>query len=116
MDVATVHGSSTFHAILFSPGKNCFKASKRICICDKRKDQCGSCEQFSEYSLNVNQPNKFHLRSSNADVSMKEFTDDEEDGKSRIIHFLQEDSLIIDFAAGSNSIDLNSRKPFLFRH
>ena len=104
IDVATVHGSSTFHAMVFSPGKDCFKASKRICICDKCKDQFGSCEQFAEYSLNVNQLNRIHLRSSNADVSMEEPTADEEDGESNIIDFLPENSFVA-VAAGNNSID-----------
>ena len=103
IDVATVHGSSTFHAMLFSPGKNCFKASKRICICDKCKDQFGSREQCSEYSLNLKQLNKIHLRSSNADVSGKH-ADDEEDNESSVINFWAEDSFIA-VAAGSNSID-----------
>ena len=103
IDVATVHGSSTFHAMLFSPGKNFFKASKRICICDKCKDQFGSCEQFSEQSLNVKQLNKIHLHSSNADVLGKH-ADDEEDNKNSIINFLVGDSFIA-VAAGSNSID-----------
>ena len=47
IDVATVHGVSTFHATLFSPGKNCFQGSKIFCICDKCKDRFGSSEQFS---------------------------------------------------------------------
>ena len=102
IDIAIVHGSSTFHAMLFSPGKNCFKPSKRICICDKCKDRFGSCEQFSEYSLNVKQLNKIHLHSSNADVSGKHA--DEEDNESSIINFLAEDSFIA-VAAGNNSID-----------
>ena len=106
IDVATVHGSSNFHAMLLSPKKNCFKASKRICICDKCKDQFGSSEQFSEHSLNIKQLNKIHLRSSNADVSGKH-ADDEEDNKSSIINFLAEDSFIA-VAAGSNSIDTGS--------
>ena len=101
IDIAIVHGSSTFHAMLFSPGKNCFKPSKRICICDKCKDRLGSCEQFSEYSLNVKQLNKIHLHSSNA-VSGKHA--DEEDNESSIIDFLAEDSFIA-AAAGNNSID-----------
>ena len=103
IDVATVHGSSTFHTMLFSPRKNCFKASKRICICDKCRDRFGSCEQFSGYSLNVKQLSKIHLRSSNADVSGKH-ADDDEDNKSSVIDFLAEDSFIA-VAAGSNSID-----------
>ena len=103
LDVATVHGSSTFHAMLFLPGKNRFKTPKRICICDKCKDRFGSCEQFSEYSFNVKQLNKIHLCSSNADVSGK-CTDDEEHNESSVIDFLGEDSFIA-FTAGSNSID-----------
>ena len=75
--------------------------TKEFVFVIKCKDRLGSCEQFSEYTLNVKQPNKIHLRSSNTDVSGKAA---DEDNKSSISNFLTEDSFIA-VAAGSNSID-----------
>ena len=43
MQFDTVTGSSSFHGMVFSPGKDSFKASKLIGISDKCKVNYGQC-------------------------------------------------------------------------
>ena len=49
----TVDGSSEFHVCIFSPNKTEFKASPRMCMCEKCIVQYGSCELFMSYELQV---------------------------------------------------------------
>lgn len=76
-----VQGSSQFHVIIFSPGETTMKAAKRICVCEKCKESFGTCENFIDYTLSVQELNKIHLRSSKAlPVSQTKQVDSDESG------------------------------------
>ena len=49
----TVQGTTSFRVIIFQPGKKSFKASKRICICEKFCVEYGSCNRFEKYCPKV---------------------------------------------------------------
>ena len=94
----TVTGSSSFHCMVFTPGKETFKASRLICICDQCKVSIGSCDRFKEYSVNVGYLNKAHLRSNEA-----EFVPSNDDNDN-VNSFLTPESIVA-IAADKKSID-----------
>ena len=49
----TVDGSSEFHVCVFSPNSTHFKASPRLCMCEKCVVKYGSCDLFTAYELQV---------------------------------------------------------------
>ena len=59
----TVHGSDSFHVMVFKPNASTFRASPRLCICDECKADYGSCSLFSEYELCVHELRDIPLRS-----------------------------------------------------
>ena len=61
--IKKIDGSSSFRVILFEPGKTTLKASNRLCICEQCKFAYGSCELFTEYSLEATKYNRPYLRS-----------------------------------------------------
>ena len=48
-NLLTVQGTTSFRVNIFQPGQTSFKASKRICICEKCCVEYGSCNRFEEY-------------------------------------------------------------------
>ena len=58
----TVEGSSKFQVLVFAPGKK-MKASRRLCICEKCKNEYGSCSLFQEYEIVMQQLKRTCLRS-----------------------------------------------------
>ena len=49
--------------MVFKPGQSCFLASPRLCICNLRSQDYGSCELFSLYQMDVHQLRNIPLRS-----------------------------------------------------
>ena len=59
----TIHGSSEFHIMIFTPNSKSFRASPRLCLCDQCKVDYGSCSFFNSYELQVQELNQISLRS-----------------------------------------------------
>ena len=94
--VAPVEGSSKFRSMVFTPGANIFKASSRLCIYEQCKEYYGSCDSFTDYSLQVMKYNQPYLRSkitADGDEDEEEINDDEEDGNG-LWEFLTVDSVV----------------------
>ena len=62
LNFKTVDGSSLFQIIIFVPNSSTFKASSRLCLCDRCKVSYGSCDLFKEYHLEVQILNQVSLR------------------------------------------------------
>ena len=60
---STVDGSSSFHVIIFTPHSTTFRASPRLCLCEKCDKEYGSCELFVEHELKVLEIKPAALRS-----------------------------------------------------
>ena len=85
--VETVRGSDSFHVMVFSPGEDAFKASPRICVCEKCKVNFGSCELFTEYSLSAHQLNKIFLRGNRKGQDETTSTNENESEENDIMDF-----------------------------
>ena len=59
----TIVGSSEFHIAIFTPNADHFKASPRLCMCDRCMVTFGSCALFKAYELQVKTLNTPSLRS-----------------------------------------------------
>ena len=51
--VATIEGSSTLRALVFKPKAPVFRGSTRFCICDRCKEEYGSCGKFSDKLMTI---------------------------------------------------------------
>ena len=88
----TVNGSSKFHALVFSPSSDSFKASPILCVCEQCEMHCGSCSNFEEYNLLVGNLNKVNLRAS--EIVEIDASDDLTD-EDEIIDFIFPDSIVV---------------------
>ena len=97
----TVNGSSKFHALVFSPSSDSFKASPILCVCEQCEMHYGSCSNFEEYNLLVGTLNKVNLRASEiVEIDASDDLTDEDEN----IDFIFPDSIVV-VPADEKSLD-----------